>query len=246
MWEKGSFRDFRQARKKAGGRIRTAIVLLYVIFVAAAVVWQVKAEQELRTCFRLYGNMKEEKSLREIRQLLREMEVFPVREDKNKKETFFFDNGYGAERTFGGRRSHQGIDIMTSNNRAGYFEVQSVSDGVVEQIGWLKLGGYRIGIRSPSGCYYYYAHLESYEKGIEKGTKISAGQILGTMGNTGYGREGTRGKFAVHLHFGIYSQVGGEEKSFNPYYLLEYLSEKRGGVSSQDPLSQWFLLAGGE
>ena len=31
-----------------------------------------------------------------------------------------------------------------------------------QQIGWLKLGGYRIGIRSKQGYYVYYAHLQQY------------------------------------------------------------------------------------
>ena len=45
------------------------------------------------------------------------------------------------------------------------------------------------------------------------------------MGDTGYGKEGTHGKFPVHLHFGIYYNENGEERSLNPYYLLKYLDE---------------------
>ena len=71
-------------------------------------------------------------------------------------------------------------------------------------IGWLELGGWRIGITSENGIYYYYAHLDSYAP-LSVGDTVTAGQLLGFMGNTGYSKvEGTKGKFDVHLHFGIY------------------------------------------
>ena len=73
------------------------------------------------------------------------------------------------------------------------FKIRSVSDGTVEKKGWLKLGGYRLGIRSDSGIYYYYAHLASYADNIKCGDRVKAGQFIGYMGNTGYGDEGTSG-----------------------------------------------------
>lgn len=79
-----------------------------------------------------------------------------------------------------------------------------MTDGVVEAIGWLTKGGYRIGVRAPGGGYFYYAHLSSYAKDFQPGDAVAAGDILGYMGDTGYGEEGTTGKFPVHLHVGIY------------------------------------------
>ena len=159
-------------------------------------------------------------SLAQISAIDKEMKCFPVRKDPKKKEQYDFDNGYGGVRSYGGKRSHEGIDIMASNDRSGYFQIQSATDGVIEQIGWLRLGGYRLGIRSKSGFYYYYAHMRNYAPGIKKGKKVKAGTLLGTMGDTGYGKEGTHGKFAVHLHFGIYRDKKGEECSLNPYDVL--------------------------
>ena len=44
------------------------------------------------------------------------------------------------------------------------------------------------------------------------------------MGNTGYGSEGTSGRFDVHLHFGIYAKTENyNELSYNPYCILKYL-----------------------
>lgn len=154
--------------------------------------------------------------------LIKEMECFPVKEDETGKETWGFENGYGEGRNYGGNRKHEGIDIMSSTSQSGYFAIQSVSDGIVEQLGWLELGGYRVGVRTDSGLYFYYAHLDSYAPGLQKGDKVHAGQLLGYMGDTGYGEEGTRGKFMVHLHFGIYYNEDGKERSLNPFYLLQY------------------------
>ena len=124
-------------------------------------------------------------------------------------------------RNYGGNRVHEGTDLMASTQKRGYFSVVSVSDGVVEKKGWLKLGGYRLGIRSPGGAYFYYAHLAGYADGLEEGTTVKAGQIIGQMGDSGYGSEGTVGKFAVHLQCGIYIKIAGKEVSVNPYPILQ-------------------------
>ncbi len=135
-----------------------------------------------------------------------------------------FENGWMAPRTFGGKRSHEGTDIMAEKNERGLYSVISATDGVVEKIGWLPQGGYRIGIRSPHGGYFYYAHLYNYAKDFAIGEKITAGTFLGYMGDSGYGEEGTVGKFPVHLHFGVYLNTKeGTECSVNPYYILEIL-----------------------
>lgn len=155
--------------------------------------------------------------------LLREAECFPVRKDQTGDVQWTFDDGYGGERTYGGKRKHEGIDIMASKDSPGCLQIQAMADGVVEQMGWLKLGGYRIGIRSHSGIYYYYAHMAEYADDIQIGDEVKAGTVLGKMGNTGYGEEGTTGKFPVHLHFGIYISVDGQEQSINPYPILQYL-----------------------
>ena len=105
----------------------------------------------------------------------------------------------------------------------------SATDGVVEQIGWLRLGGYRIGIRSESGAYFYYAHLAEYAKEFEIGEEVSAGTFLGYMGDTGYSDiPGTTGNFPVHLHFGIYlNDRDGKEFSVNSYPAARYLWERQ-------------------
>lgn len=197
--------------------IGTCLFILGCIF---SILFLVFWYQQIYSVKAQFHHMTSDCSLAEIRAVDNDMKCFPVRRDVQKKEHYAFDNSYGGVRTYGGRRQHEGIDIMTSNDRSGYFKIQSATDGVVEQIGWLRLGGYRLGIRSQSGFYYYYAHMKSYAPGIKKGKKLKAGTVLGTMGDTGYGKEGTHGRFAVHLHFGIYRDKRGEERSLNPYDVL--------------------------
>ncbi len=139
-----------------------------------------------------------------------------------------FENSWMAERSYGGKRGHEGTDIMASVDEPGYYPVVSITDGIIEQVGWLEKGGWRIGVRSGNGNYYYYAHLASYAKEWSTGEPVEAGELLGYMGDTGYGPEGTTGQFPVHLHLGIYVPLGADqEMAVNPYWMLKYLENKK-------------------
>lgn len=156
-----------------------------------------------------------------------DVKYFPVPEftsDKSMKVTY--ENSWMNERTYGGERGHEGTDIMASKDERGLYPIISMTDGVVEKMGWLDKGGYRIGILSPKGTYFYYAHLDSYAD-LKVGDEIKAGDILGFMGDSGYGPEGTTGKFAVHLHLGIYVYPNGKEMSINPYWILRYIENRK-------------------
>ena len=161
----------------------------------------------------------------------KDLSYFPVpKSSKDEDATISFENSWGSKRSYENSESrHEGTDIMTSNNQRGYFPIVSMTDGVVEQVGWLEKGGYRIGVRSPHGGYFYYAHLYNYASEFKPGDTIKAGQLLGFMGDTGYSKvEGTVGNFDVHLHLGIYIQTPNyNEISINPYWILKHLENKR-------------------
>ncbi len=140
---------------------------------------------------------------------------------------YTFENGWKEGRTYKGTRKHYGIDIMDPDNIPGKIKIYSVTDGVIENIGWNEVGGYRVGIRSNGGAYFYYAHLYENPSHIKKGDRVCAGDYIGDMGNTGYGEEGTKGLFPVHLHIGIAVKIKGNEEFWvNPYYILKYLELK--------------------
>lgn len=156
-----------------------------------------------------------------------DVKYFPVPESTtDKKMTVSFTNSWMTERTYGGKRGHEGTDVMATQNVAGLYPIVSMTDGVIRSKGWLEKGGYRIGVEAPSGAYFYYAHLDSYAQ-IEIGDEVKAGDLLGFMGDTGYGEEGTTGKFPVHLHVGIYIYPEEQEMSVNPYWILRYLETRK-------------------
>ena len=131
---------------------------------------------------------------------------------------------FGAARSFGYRRPHLGHDMMGLVGTP----IIATESGYVDALGWNRYGGWRIGIRSfDKKRYYYYAHLDSYAP-LSVGDTVTAGQLLGFMGNTGYSKvEGTKGKFDVHLHFGIYvTDENGTELAVNPCYLLKTIENK--------------------
>jgi peptidoglycan LD-endopeptidase LytH len=157
-----------------------------------------------------------------------DLKYFPVPEDTKGGEKVTFENSWLCARNYGGKRGHEGTDIMTTNNQRGYFPIVSITDGIIEQMGWLEQGGYRIGIRSPQGAYFYYAHLHSYAPKLEIGDTLLAGTIIGYMGDSGYSKvEGTVGNFDVHLHLGIYVEGDEGELSINPYWILKYLEKRK-------------------
>ena len=158
-----------------------------------------------------------------------DMTFFPVGSVVNRTDaTYSYVDSWHFERTYGGDRVHEGCDIMATINQRGIYPIYSATEGIVENVGWLKLGGWRIGIRSESGAYYYYAHLAEYAKDFTVGETVEAGTLLGFMGDSGYSEvPGTYGQFPVHLHFGIYfDDLFGNEYAINPYPAL-YFCERR-------------------
>ncbi|MFJ8234901.1 M23 family metallopeptidase [Ureibacillus sp. NPDC094379] len=135
--------------------------------------------------------------------------TFPVALGYN----YSYRGTWGANRGWGGRRIHEGTDVFASYSTP----VLSASYGVVEIMGWNQFGGWRIGIRDNHNSYHYYAHLAYFEKGLKVGDVVEPGQVIGYVGSTGYGKEGTSGKFPPHLHYGIYKFNGINEWAFDPY-----------------------------
>ncbi|MCH5265758.1 MAG: M23 family metallopeptidase [Lachnospiraceae bacterium] len=191
---------------------------------------KIKKEDQLCHALSWYSLLMPEETIKGYEKvfhtLLADAVYFPVAQDRTGRAKVRYGDSWGGRRTYGGDRRHEGTDLMSSNKERGYFPIVSVSDGVVEKKGWLNLGGYRLGIRAPNGAYFYYAHLDHYADGMEEGMTVKAGELIGFMGDSGYGEEGTVGKFDVHLHFGVYLDIEKKETSVNPYQLLRYLEKK--------------------
>lgn len=155
--------------------------------------------------------------------IIKDIECYPV--EKSYWQYVSYEDSWNGERTYGGTRKHEGTDIMSPDNESGVIPIVSMTDGTIRNLGWLRLGGWRIGIVSESGIYYYYAHLDHYAPNLKVGDTVCAGQLIGYMGDSGYGEEGTTGMFDVHLHLGIYMyNEDGKEISVNPYPYLRRLN----------------------
>jgi len=101
--------------------------------------------------------------------------------------------------TFGAKRAdetfHHGDDIFGNLGQP----ILAVTDGTLFDVGYEKIGGYRLWLLDKEGNQFFYAHLSAYSTLAHDGAHVRAGQVIGFMGNTG-DAEGT----PVHLHFEIH------------------------------------------
>ena len=213
-------------------RLSIASYLLLIIAVCFLIQFELVRLQEGITSTKDISEVEEQAcELYELYEnIWKDLVYFPIPEStENEEAVVSYENSWMFERTYGGTYGHEGTDLMAGVQEPGYYPVVSISDGVVEKVGWLEKGGWRIGIRSIHDVYFYYAHLDSYAEEWKPGDVVQAGQLLGFMGDTGYGKtEGTRGKFPVHLHLGIYIRTEEiPELAVNPYWFLKYLEENR-------------------
>ncbi len=153
---------------------------------------------------------------------------------------------FGASRSFGYKRVHLGHDMM---GQVG-TPIIAVESGYVAEIGWNRYGGWRVGINSFDGKrYYYYAHLRKdrpYADGLEKGDVVTAGDVIGYLGRTGYStQENVNNIDEYHLHFGLQlifdeeQRNGNNEIWVNGYELTKFLYKNRSQVQRNNETREW-------
>ena len=118
------------------------------------------------------------------RSVLADIRYFPVPDSLDPDRTAVtFADTWKEQRSYGGERLHEGTDLMGASYERGTYPVISMTDGVVEKLGWLEKGGWRVGIRAgPSGGYFYYAHPYSYASGLKEGDRNQGGPASGLYG----------------------------------------------------------------
>ena len=121
-----------------------------------------------------------------------------------------------------GGRLHVGVDIIAPEGKLLY----AVADGTITRIyrdfpGSMPGNGLRLTMED--GTYFFYAHLLSFADGIDVGSKVKAGQVIGRNGNTG--SSGT-----AHLHFEIHPNGGA---AINPYPIVKAID----GCSVIEPIA---------
>lgn len=156
---------------------------------------------------------------------------------------------FGNRRSYGFARRHLGNDLMGALGTP----IIAVESGTVEALGWNRYGGWRIGIRSDDRLrYYYYAHLRKgtpYVEGLEIGQHVSAGDVIGFMGRTGYSaRENVNNIDTVHLHFGLQLVFEESQKECDSeiwvdvYDIVRLLSAHRSSVRYDQESGKWVRL----
>ncbi|MDR2888913.1 MAG: M23 family metallopeptidase [Lachnospiraceae bacterium] len=153
---------------------------------------------------------------------------------------------FGVSRSYGYSRNHLGHDMM---GQVG-TPIIAIESGYVEALGWNQYGGWRIGIRSfDEKRYYYYAHLRQnfpYAEGLEEGSVVTAGDVIGYMGHTGYSTtENTNNIKTVHLHWGMQlifdesQKEGNNEIWVDCYDLTRFLYKNRSRAIKVGESKEW-------
>lgn len=153
---------------------------------------------------------------------------------------------FGVSRSYGYKRQHLGHDMMGLVGTP----IIAVESGVVEALGWNQYGGWRIGIRSFDGKrYYYYAHLRQnypYAEGLAEGSVVTAGDVIGYMGHTGYStKENVNNIKVVHLHWGLQlifdesQKEGNNEIWIDIYALTRFLAKHTQPAAKVEGTKEW-------
>ena len=153
---------------------------------------------------------------------------------------------FGNGRSYGYKRRHLGHDMMGQTGTP----IIAIESGVVEAMGWNQYGGWRIGIRSLDGKrYYYYAHLRKnypYAEHLEEGSVVTAGDVIGYMGRTGYSREENVNNIeTTHLHWGLELIFDESQKEsdneiwIDIYALTRFLARHTQPVSKVEGTKEW-------
>ncbi len=119
----------------------------------------------------------------------------------------WFINDWGFPRS--GGRTHKGTDMFASRGTP----LVAVADGTVS-IANRGLGGKIVWLTADYGVAFYYAHLDGWPSGLKSGDRVSKGQVVGFVGDSGNARGGS-----PHNHFQLHPGGRGSPP-VNPYPTL--------------------------
>jgi murein DD-endopeptidase MepM/ murein hydrolase activator NlpD len=130
------------------------------------------------------------------------------------KEKFWISSFFGMRYDRArGRKFHYGLDLAARKGT----RVHTVAGGVVKEAGSFAGYGNMVLVQHTHRYKTRYAHLNTIL--VKVGQKIAQGDLIGTVGNTGFVvRSG--GGDASHLHFEVYDG----KKAVNP---LKFLPKRR-------------------
>lgn len=109
---------------------------------------------------------------------------------------------------------------------------------------WSDAGGYNLMIEAnkdsgmiEKGDLLHFAHMKGAPS-VKIGQTVSAGDIIGQLGSTGLGPEGTTGNITPMLHIGWYDSTGKRAQTpsgaMDPFPMLDTLKESGGDMNSEN------------
>jgi murein DD-endopeptidase MepM/ murein hydrolase activator NlpD len=99
--------------------------------------------------------------------------------------------GYRYHPITGRYEFHHALDITGPGMGSWIY---SANNGIIHSKGWSSSYGYHYIINHNNGYYTLYAHLQGFASGIERGSYVTKGQLIGYMGMTGSAT-------GPHLHY---------------------------------------------
>lgn len=134
-------------------------------------------------------------------------------EGKNKKWEYFNEDGGSLEKAFlkapldfayvsshfNPNRRHPILNTIRAHNGVDYAAkrgtpIRATGEGVIQSVGWKSGYGRTIVLRHGGEITTLYAHMDKYHPSIAKGMKVSQGQTIGYVGDSGLAT-------APHLHY---------------------------------------------
>ena len=134
-------------------------------------------------------------------------------EGKNKKWEYFNEYGGSLEKAFlkapldfayvsshfNPNRRHPILNTIRAHNGVDYAAkrgtpIRATGEGVIQSVGWKSGYGRTIVIRHGGEITTLYAHMDKYHPSMSKGMKVSQGQTIGYVGDSGLAT-------APHLHY---------------------------------------------
>jgi len=105
---------------------------------------------------------------------------------------------------------HLGNDIWAARNTP----VAATADGTLVLTGFSDYSGNKVTIQTADGWEHFMCHMDHLAPGIANGVHVTAGQIVGYVGNTGTASNGV-----IHLHISVYPP-GDYDAGVDPWPLL--------------------------
>ncbi|HNZ84783.1 MAG TPA: M23 family metallopeptidase [Paludibacteraceae bacterium] len=124
-------------------------------------------------------------------------------------------SGYGwrIDPIYHTRRFHQGMDFSAPTGT----KIFATGNGTVIKAGWEQGYGNAVFINHGFGYVTVYAHMHQLKKGLRRGSKVSRGEVIGFVGNTGKST-------GPHLHYEV--RLKGKPQNPQNYYFMDLSPEE--------------------